>query len=83
MKKHWQVQDMNVSRKTNNLHKEFGNPSEATKRSTGARMGIKVIGKFEPREACILGKSKQWNFNKTVIQSSKVPGECLHLDTNF
>ncbi len=42
----------------NDLHRELGHPSEATTRAMGASMGIKVVGKFEPCEACILGKAK-------------------------
>ncbi len=37
----------------NDLHRELGHPSEVTTRTTQASMGIKVVGKFEPCEACI------------------------------
>ncbi len=59
----------------NDLHRELGHPSETSTRATGASMGIKVVGKFEPCEACILGKAKQRNVNKTAVERSTVPGE--------
>ncbi len=43
-------------------------------------MGIKLVGKFKPCEACILGKSKQRKVNKTAVECSMVTGERLYLD---
>ncbi len=63
----------------NDLHRELGHPSEKNTRATGASMGIKVVGKFEPCEACILGKAKQRNVNKTAVECSMVPGKHLYL----
>ncbi len=67
----------------NNLHRELGHPSEATKRATGKSVGIKVVGKFEPCEACILGKAMQRNTNKTAVEFSTVPGERLYLNISL
>ncbi len=68
------------SKNVNDLHRELGHPSEATTRATGASMGIKVVGKFEPCKACNLGKAKQRNINKTTVEHTTVPGKRLYLD---
>ncbi len=46
-------------------------------------MGIKVVGKFEPCEACILGKAKQRNINKTAVEHSTVSEERQYLDISL
>ncbi len=46
-------------------------------------MGIKVVGKFDPCEACILGKVKSRTVNKTAVERSTIPGECLYLDISL
>ncbi len=43
-------------------------------------MGIKVVGKFDPHEACIMGKARQHNFNMIAVEHSMIPGVCLYLD---
>ncbi len=67
----------------NDLCRGLGHPSEATTRDMGASMGIKVVGKFEPCDACILGKAKQRNANKTAVECSTIPGERLYLDISL
>ncbi len=47
-----------------------------------ANIGIKVVGKFEPYEACILGKAKHQKINKIPVEFSNIQGECLYLDTS-
>ncbi len=74
MDKHICIKNMN------DLHRELGHKSEATTRATGASMGLKVVGKFEPCEACILGKAKQRNITKTAAECFTTPREQLHLD---
>ncbi len=64
----------------NDLHRELGHPSQASTRATGASMGIKVVGKFEPCQACILRKAKQRNVSKKTVEHSSVTGEHLYLD---
>ncbi len=64
----------------NDLHRELGHLSEVTTRAMGASMVIKVVGKFEPFEACIVGTTKQRHVNKTAVECSTVPQECMYLD---
>ncbi len=67
----------------NDLHRALGHPSEAITRAMGSSMGIKVVGKFEPGEACILEKAKQRKINKIAVEHSTVPGERLYLDISL
>ena len=48
-----------VKQNINNLHVEFGHPSEAIMRSTTKALRIYITGTFNPCEDCTLGKVKQ------------------------
>lgn len=59
----------------NDLQKGLGHQSEATTRATGAQTGIKVVGRFDPCEPCIMdnGQGKTTNCGQTINSTWRTP----------
>ena len=64
----------------NAYHNALGHPSEATTRATANARDIKLVGKFEPCEACMVGKTRQSNLTKTPSQKATQNAERFFLD---
>ena len=61
----------------NDLHIEFGHPSEVIIHATVKSMGIQVTGTYKQCDDCTLGKAKKGRICKKAVACSKLLGERL------
>jgi hypothetical protein len=68
----------------NDFHKALGHPSaEDTTRRMQTFYGLNLSGTMDRCVNCAEGKNRLQNINKDAEGGSKIPGECLSIDTSL
>jgi hypothetical protein len=71
--------EMNIMK----FHRMLGHPSVDSTKETAKRIGLKLTGKLEECEDCMLAKMRKKNLKKVSENVSKTPGERLLLDISY